>query len=32
MKKTWNLKILMTLMNKWIHEETEEPTTFVSSL
>ena len=32
MKKTWNPKILMTLINKWILQETGEPTTFASSL
>ena len=32
MKKTWNPRILMTMMNKWILQETGEPTTFASSL
>ena len=32
MKKIWNPKILMTLMNKWMLQEAGEPTTFVSSL
>ena len=32
MKKTWNPKILMTLMNKWILQEAGEPTTFASNL
>ena len=32
MKKTWNSKILMTLMNLWILQEEEGPTIFASSL
>ena len=32
MKKTWNPRILMTLMNLWILQEEEGPTIFASSL
>ena len=32
MKKTWNTQILMILMNLWILQEEEGPTTFASNL